>query len=49
MMVTLSRFDRPIEQTLDHWHLAGGKDTERVSYLIPGRYEGTTRGKIYRR
>lgn len=49
MMVTLSRFDRPIEQTLDHWHLAGGKDTEHVSYLIPGRYEGTTRGKIYRR
>ncbi len=49
MMVTLSQFNRPIEQTLDHWHLSGGKDTQHISYLIPGQYEGTTRGKIYRR
>jgi hypothetical protein len=50
-MLTLSRFksDRPIEQTLQHWKMAGGGDTELLTYIIPGTFEGTSRGKIYRK
>jgi hypothetical protein len=50
-IVTLSRFkpQMPIKPALEHWYMAGGDDTERVSYAIPGRFEGTSRGKIYRK
>lgn len=50
-MVTLSRFksEAPIQPVSEHWYMAGGDDTERVSYAIPGRFEGTSRGKIYRK
>ena len=49
-VVTLSRFkNKPIEPTLPHWWMAGGEDTEQVPYFIKGRFEGTSRGKIYRK
>lgn len=50
-IVTLSRFKSqvPIRPALEHWYMAGGDDTERVGYVIPGRFEGTSRGKIYRK
>lgn len=48
-IVTLSRFKSPIQSVSEHWYIAGGNDTERVSYAIPGRFEGTSRGKIYRK
>lgn len=48
--VTLSRFKHAaIEPTLPHWWMAGGDDTEQVPYFIKGRFEGTSRGKIYRK
>lgn len=49
--VTLSRFKNSseIEPTLKHWHIAGGQDTELLTYVIPGRFQGTTKGKIYRK
>ncbi len=49
--VTLSRFKRaPIRPTVgQYWWLAGGDDTELVSYIIPGTFSGTSRGKIYRK
>ncbi|MCF6154891.1 MAG: hypothetical protein E3K36_06495 [Candidatus Brocadia sp.] len=48
--VTLSRFkNAAIEPTLPHWWMAGGDNTEQVPYLIKGRFEGTSRGKIYRK
>lgn len=48
-ILTLSRFrGSPISPTVGHhWWMAGGEDTERVPYLIRGRFFGTTRGKIY--
>lgn len=49
-MVTLSRFTGElIQRTLKHWHMTGGQDTELIAYAIPGIFEGTTRGKIYRK
>lgn len=45
--VTLSRFKEELKPTLKHWWIAGGEDTEKVPYFIKGRFEGTTRGKIY--
>lgn len=47
--VSLSRFKGPLNLTLKHWYLAGSDDTEIVPYFIKGRFEGTTRGKIYRK
>jgi hypothetical protein len=50
-IVTLSRFapETPIQPVSQHWYMAGGEETELVSYVIPGRFEGTSRGKIYRK
>ncbi|MBT9142470.1 MAG: hypothetical protein DDT32_01100 [Syntrophomonadaceae bacterium] len=50
-IVTLSRFksQRAIQPKSGHWYMAGGDDTELVKYAIPGRFEGTSRGKIYRK
>lgn len=50
-MVTLSRFKKSeaIQPTLSHWHMTGGQDTELLTYAIPGFFQGTTRGKIYRK
>jgi hypothetical protein len=50
-IVTLSRFksQMPIKPPLEHWYMAGGDDTERLGYVIPGKFEGTSRGKIYRK
>jgi len=48
-IVTLSQFKAPIEPVSEHWYMSGGKETEKVSYAIPGRFEGTSRGKIYRK
>ncbi len=49
-VVTLSRFKGdPIRRLFAHWHLTGGEDTELVSYVIPGFFKGTTRGKTYRK
>ncbi len=47
--VSLSRFKETLNKKLEHWYLAGGNDTEIVPYFIKGRFEGTTRGKIYRK
>lgn len=48
--VTLSRFKNiPLESTLPHWWMTGGKDTEQVPYFIKGRFEGTSKGKIYQK
>lgn len=48
--VTLSRFKHAtVKPTLPHWWMAGGKNTEQVPYFIKGRFEGTSRGKIYRK
>ena len=47
--VSLSRFKKSLSRQLEHWYLAGGDDTEIVAYFIKGRFEGTTRGKIYRK
>ena len=50
--VTLSRFkkDQPLTQTLDHWKMSGDQsDTELTPYVISGFFEGTSRGKIYRK
>lgn len=50
-IVTLSRFKgSPVKPTVGkHWWMAGGEDTELASYLIKGRFFGTSRGKIYRK
>lgn len=50
-IVTLSRFkkDKAVQPTLKHWHMSGGQDTELLPYAIPGSFQGTTRGKIYRK
>jgi hypothetical protein len=50
-MVTLSRFkkDKPIEKTLKHWHLSGGQNTELITYAVLGSFQGTVKGKIYRK
>lgn len=51
-MLTLSCFknDHPVEQTLQHWKMTGNQtDTELLTYVVPGRFEGTSRGKIYRK
>jgi hypothetical protein len=47
--ITLSRFKGAIQREKGylHWHLAGGKDTEKVVYLIKGAFTGTGNGKIY--
>lgn len=48
--VTLSRFkNTPVVKTLPHWWMAGGNNTEQVPYFIKGRFEGTSKGKIYRK
>lgn len=47
-IVTLSRFkNATVAPTLPHWWMAGGKNTELVPYFIQGRFEGTSKGKIY--
>jgi hypothetical protein len=48
-IVSLSRFRCEPRQNLPYWWLAGGEDTEIVPYVIPGRFRGTSRGKIYRK
>ncbi len=49
-ILTLSRFAQPLTPTLgSHWWMAGGDNTERVPYMIKGKFSGTTRGKIYRK
>ncbi|MCL4477645.1 MAG: hypothetical protein M1381_00885 [Deltaproteobacteria bacterium] len=48
--VTLSRFKNDdIKPTLSNWWMAGGENTERVQYFIKGKFEGTSRGKIYKK
>lgn len=56
--VTLSRFKNMIvAPTLPHssdsskgyWWMSGGDNTEQVPYFIKGRFEGTSKGKIYRK
>ena len=56
--VTLSRFkNTTIAPTLFHssdsskgyWWMSGGDNTEQVPYFIKGRFEGTSKGKIYRK
>jgi hypothetical protein len=49
--VTLSRFkNRRVSSTVgEHWWMAGGDDTELVSYMILGEFSGTSRGKVYRK
>jgi hypothetical protein len=49
-ILTLSRFLGPLAPTVGrHWWMAGGDNTERVPYMIKGKFFGTTRGKIYRK
>lgn len=48
-IITLSGFKSAIQPVSQHWWLSGGDDTELLSYTIPGRFDGTTRGKIYRK
>lgn len=50
-IVTLSRFKEqdPIQPVSQHWYMSGGKDTEFVSYVIPGQFKGTSHGKVYRK
>jgi hypothetical protein len=51
-IVTLSRFirTRPILQTMPHWKMTGDtNDTELVPFVIPGGFQGTTRGRVYRK
>lgn len=51
-MLTLSCFknDHPVEQTLQHWKMTGDQtDTELRTYVVSGGFEGTSRGKIYRK
>jgi hypothetical protein len=48
--VTLSRFkNTSIAPTLPHWWMAGGDDTEQATYFIKGKFEGTSKGKIYKK
>ncbi len=54
MIVTLSRIKPNNKQqawktAFPHWWLCGDKKTEIVAYLIAGRLEGTSRGKIYKK
>jgi len=56
VMVTLSDFEDGIspEPVLNYeqqgyWWMSGGKDTVKKTFVIPGKFEGTTRGKIYRK
>lgn len=50
-ILTLARFKGPFaEPTVgNHWWMAGGDNTELVEYLVKGTFQGTTRGKIYRK
>ena len=49
-IITLSCFKSAIQPVSQHWWMSGGDDdTELLSYTIPGRFDGTTRGKIYRK
>lgn len=48
-IVTLSVFKNQIQPVSEYWWLSGGNDTELLSYAIPGKFEGTSRGKIYRK
>lgn len=49
-ILTLSRFTHALKPTIGtHWWMAGGDNTERVPYMIKGKFSGTTRGKIYRK
>ena len=49
-VVTLSRFKNDdIKPTLPNWWMAGGENTERIQYFIKGKFEGTSRGKIYKK
>lgn len=49
-ILTLSRFTQALEPTVgSHWWIAGGDNTERVPYMIKGKFFGTTRGKLYRK
>jgi len=50
-VVTLSCFKsgKSIKPVSQHWWMAGGKDTELLRFTIPGKFLGTTRGKIYRK
>lgn len=57
--VTLSRFIpfKPLSPTTlidddkgnkqGYWWMTGGEETETVPYVIPGKFVGTTRGKLY--
>jgi len=49
-IVTLARFvGEQLDLRRSKWFLSGGNETELVPYLIPGHFEGTTGGKIYRK
>lgn len=49
-IVTLSNFKDAIKPVVGkHWWMSGGDATELLSYAISGKFDGTTRGKIYRK
>lgn len=51
-VVTLSRFiqGKSVVQTMPHWKMTGDtRDTELVPFVIPGQFQGTTRGRVYRK
>lgn len=50
-IITLSTFKKgeKLNQKLKHWYLTGGNDTELISYVIAGFFQGTTNGKIFRK
>lgn len=46
-MVTLSRFVENPNPIIYNWFMSGNQNTLLETYVIPGRYIGTTKGKIY--
>ena len=49
-MVTLSRFIKPPQSVIHNWYMAGVRgETELTTYIISGKFQGTTRGKIFKK
>lgn len=49
-MVTLSRFTISPKPIIHNWYMAGEKgSTELITFVIPGKFQGTTRGKVYKK
>lgn len=47
-MVTLSKFTRPLRPVIHNWYMTGSRaETELVTYVISGKIQGTSKGKIY--